>query len=275
MTEQQNQTESAVQFSIGCSPVCDVVRKPKRRKRKSRPWHRTLGMLSALPLVWVLITGALLNHKEDFGLAEIEITDPLVLAAYGMTPSGEPMSMESAGKRVTYWDGQVFFQDSAINFSGKFIGVVADGDGIAVVGDEFVTRLDSNGELVELIDELSLPSLPLLEVASSDKWVLIKNAEGWHRVDADWLEFTIDKQQNPQPIELQPLLDKELKKLIAASWSGGGIPLSRLVLDLHSGNFLGSFAKYFYDFVVICTLWLIGTGLVLQYRTSRRNKPTR
>lgn len=268
-------TESEVQFAIGCSPVCDVVRKPKRRKRKSRPWHRILGMLSALPLIWVLITGALLNHKEDFGLDETEIASPIVLAAYGMTPTGNPMSAVCAGKVITYWDGQVFFQDSAIELSGDFLGAVADGDGVAVVSSESVVRLGPEGEFIEVIDELSLPSLPLLGVARSEASVMVKNADGWHAADAEWLEFSHQSTLSLQPTDLQVLEDDELKKRIARSWSGGGVSLSRLVLDLHAGNFLGSFAKYFYDFVVICTLWLIGTGLILQYRTSRRNKPAR
>lgn len=274
MADKDTQTESEIQFTIGCSPVCDIVRKPKRRKRKSRPWHRMLGMISALPLIWVLITGVLLNHQEDFGLTETEITSPLVLSAYGMTPAGEPMSVTCDGKVITYWDNQVFFQESSIEVSGNFIGAVADGEGVVIICDDSVTRLDANGDLIEKLDELSLPSLPLFAVASHAGTVFLKNTEGWHSPDADWLEFTAKADANPTATELSPLDNDKLKKSISASWAGGGLPLSRIVLDLHAGNFLGDFAKYFYDFVVFCTLWLIGTGLVLQYRTSRRSKPT-
>lgn len=275
MAEHNTQTESEVHFTVGCSPVCDVVRKPKRRKRKSRPWHRILGMLSALPLIWVLITGLLLNHEEDFGLTETEITAPVVLAAYGMTPTGEPVTQTVQGKRVTLWDGLVFYENSVVDLSGTFIGAVADAQGVAIVSDSSIVRLDANGELIEKLDELSLPSLPLLAVAAHEGAVWVQNAEGWHSPDSDWLEFSLYPAVTPTAISLSPLQDQELKKSIAAAWAGGGIPLSRVVLDLHSGNFFGEFAKYFYDLVVVCTLWLIGTGMVLQYRSSRRNKSSR
>lgn len=275
MAEQNTQPDSEIHFAVGCSPICDVVRKPKRRKRKSRPWHRVLGMLSALPLIWVLITGFLLNHEEDFGLNDKEITTAWVLSAYGMVPSGEPMSQTVNGKVITHWDGQVFYANSLVDLSGSFIGSAADGDGLILVSDQSIVRLDENGELIEQLDELSLPSLPLLDVASAPGSVWVKNAEGWHSPDADWLEFTSQTAAIPAPIALSPLVDKELKAAVATAWSGGGVSLSRLVLDLHSGNFFGAFSKYFYDLVVFCTLWLIGTGLVLQYRTSRRSRSAR
>ena len=99
----------------------------------------------------------------------------------------------------------------------------------------------------------------------------LHSSDGWHLADADWLEFS-DISETVTPISLQPLVDGDLKDALGSRWAGGGISLSRFVLDLHAGNFLGNFAAYFYDFVVLCTLWLIGTGLVLQYRASRRNR---
>ena len=270
MSDSDKTSDNSASFQVGCSPVCDVVRKPKRRKRKSRSWHRLLGMFSALPLVWVLLTGVVLNHSDDFGLDAVELESPLVLSAYGMTPKGETMSVTVHGHSITSWDGVVFFDQAPLDLEGELISALPLPDCVAVVSDRAVLRVDFDGSIIEKIDELSLPTVPLLEAGILNDRMALRSSAGWHLADADWLEFS-DLSETVTPIELQPLEGGDLKDALRSRWAGGGISLSRFVLDLHAGNFLGSFATYFYDFVVLCTLWLIGTGLVLQYRASRRS----
>lgn len=270
MSDSDTLPDSPAPFQVGCSAACDVVRKPKRKKRKSRPWHRLLGMISALPLIWVLLTGLVLNHSEDFGLDSVELTSPLVLSAYGMTPAGEPVSVAVHDHSITLWDGVVFFDQTQFDVEGELLTALPLQDCVAVVSDQTVLRVDFEGSIIEKLDELSLPAIPLLEAGIINEQMALRSSDGWHLADADWLEFSVVNEA-VKPITLQPLEDGNLKDALRSRWAGGGISLSRFVLDLHAGNFLGSFAAYFYDFVVLCTLWLIGTGLVLQYRTSRRN----
>ncbi|PQJ29878.1 PepSY domain-containing protein [Rubritalea profundi] len=269
MSDSDTTSGSAASFQVGCSVVCDVVRKPKRKKRKSRSLHRLLGMISALPLVWVLLTGLVLNHSEDFGLDSVELESPLILSAYGMTPAGGAESLVLHGHSITSWDGVVFFDQRPLDLEGEIITALPMGDGMAIVSDSTVLRVDFEGSVIEKLDELSLPSIPLLEAGIFDGKMALRSSDSWHVADADWIEFSAIS-ETVTPIRLQPLEDGDLKEALRSRWSGGGVSLSRFVLDLHAGNFLGSFAAYFYDFVVLCTLWLIATGIILQYRTNRR-----
>ena len=270
MSDSDTAPDSPIPFQVGCATVCDVVRKPKRKKRKSRSWHRVLGMVSALPLIWVLLTGLVLNHSEDLGLDTVELNSPLVLSAYGMTPTGEPVSVAVHDHSITLWDGIVFFDQSPLNIEGEFLTAIALDDCIAVVSDQSVMRVGLDGGIIEKLDELSLPAVPLLEAGILNQQMALRSSDGWHLADVDWIEFS-EVNESVTAIALQPLGPGDLKNVLQSKWAGGGISLSRFVLDLHAGNFLGSFAAYFYDFVVLCTLWLIGTGLVLQYRASRRS----
>jgi len=230
-----------------------------------------LGMISALPLIWVLLTGVVLNHSEDFGLDSIELNSPIVLSAYGMAPSGEPLSVHVHGHIITSWDEMVFFDETHLDIEGKFLTALPLDGCIAVVSDQAVLRLGLDGEVIEKLDELSLPEIPLIEAGVVNGQMAIHSAGGWSVADADWLEFS-ETSDAIESVSLHELKDDALRDSLQTQWAGGGISLSRFVLDLHAGNFLGSFATYFYDFVVLCTLWLIGTGLVLQIRTSRRNR---
>lgn len=268
----EENASSDLKFAAGCSPVCDVVRKPKRRKRKSRPLHRWLGMLATLPLVWVLVTGFFLNHADDFKLDEKFTNAPWIMRAYGMMPKGEPLKAPLECVSVAEWDGVVFVNDQVVEQTGTFLGAAKDGEMIALVYEDAALRYNAEGELIESLDELSLPTLPLTGIGQYEGQAFIKNADGWHRPDVDWIEWQKAESTSITTLELEVVDDESLRAELAGLWNGGGLSYYRVMLDLHAGNFLGSFAKYFYDLVIVCTLWLISTGLVLQYRATRRQK---
>lgn len=267
-------TSSDITFKAGCSPVCDVVRKPKRRKRRSRPLHRWLGALAAVPLVWVLVTGFILNHSEDFGLEDKRVSNSLVLNLYGMTPKWDPVLYQAGPVNLVHWDGVNFLNSTTIDLAAEPLGVAYANGQIIVASSESVSIFNQTGELLETLDELSLPSLPIIGIGTTRNGVAIKNGEAWWEGDRDWIEFSKVASAEMSVKSVSSVSEGD-RKLLAAEWAGGGLPASRVVLDLHAGHFLGDFAKYFYDLVIVCTLWLIGTGLVLQYRTSRRNRAPR
>lgn len=240
---------------------------PPLKKRRARPWHRVLGILTILPLAWVTVTGALLNHTVDWDLDTLQIEHPWVLRAYGMSPSGEPAGLRIGPHEVAAWDGQVFFNAVPLEISGPLVGAAADGDGVAVVTRTEVLRLDASGVVIESLDGASLPDPPLLGVAGRDGRVLLQNAGGWHVAEGDWLEFSPAADASPVP--LGPVDDAET---LRRAWAQGGLPASRVLLDLHAAKFLGAFSKYFYDLVAVCTLWLCVTGAILFFRKPRRNR---
>ncbi len=258
-------------------PSPDPIAETSRRranagssKRRARPWHRVLGLITALPLVWVVITGAVLNHTVDWKLDEIEIDNSLVLTAYGMVPDGEPKEIVLEGDRVAFWDGVIFFNGVHIPAMGELIGALPDGDGVAMVTDSQVLRVDAKGALVESLGGLGLPELPLEKVAvdGGDAW--IRSGGVWHLVSSDWLNFEVRNDVEFDGQVLSVIHDKELRSELEKSWSGGGLPASRVLLDLHAAKFLGPVSKYFYDIVAVCTIWLSVTGLILFFRKPRK-----
>lgn len=240
------------------------------RKRRARPWHRLLGVLLVLPLVWVVVTGAVLNHTVDWKLDQVMIDYPLVLQAYRMVPNGEPVAVEVGAWEVVQWDGLVFVNGEVVSVPGRLVGAVADGEGVAVVTSTHVLRVHSSGEVLETLDELSLPALPLTGVSAVDGGLLLRNADGWHSVEKDWLEFMkVDRDVQAQ--QAGSLSSSKADRL-RSRWAQGGLPLSRVLLDAHAGHFLGAFSKYFYDFVAIATVWLCVSGLILFFRKPKRTR---
>lgn len=225
-----------------------------------------------VPLVWVTLTGWLLNHTVDWRLDQRQLDHPWLLQAYGMTPSGEAKGGQFDKHHVIEWDGQIFLGTTPLQATGKLLGAVPDGSGVAVVTDLAVLRIESSGQVLETLDQLALPALPLSGCAFRDGRVLLANEAGWHEAAPDWLTFRPRPDLDITAQHLVPVKDPSILNPLRRSWAQGGLPASRVILDLHAGRFLGPFAKYFYDFVSLCTVIICVTGAVLFFRPSRRQR---
>lgn len=239
------------------------------RKRRARPWHRVIGLLTVLPLLWVVITGALLNHTVDWRLDERMIDHPWVMKAYGMAPEGEPEMVKVGGFQVVEWDGLIFANGDLIDVSGPLVGAVADGDGVAIVTASHVVRMDPWGEQIEMLGSASLPDVPLTGVSDQDGRIQLRTQDGWYEVMDDWLEFG-PAPGSPEAQRMLQMADGPERRLLRKAWSQGGMPASRILLDLHAGHFLGSFGRYLNDFVTLSTIVLCVTGVILFFRKPRR-----
>ena len=204
-----------------------------------------------------------------------------------MAPSGEPrgtvVSELDTRYQIVEWDGIIFFNSKPLSttLEGRLLGTMIRNNGqqvvISIVTEYNVLQLNTEGEMIEKLDELSLPPLPLTAIAQELGTLYLKNAEGWTLPDADWLEYTpIDGSQAPlNRAALSPVENETVRVELQKNWSRGGLPLSRVILDLHSGRFFGGAGKYFYDIVSVCTLLLCVTGVVIFFRRPQRRKRKR
>ena len=105
--------------------------RPRRKGRKSRPrkwhrlWHRYLGAVFALPLLWLVVSGLLLQHGERLGLTEKKVSSAWLLKRYKQIPEGIPSVTKAGRFMISGWDGEIFIDDSLLSESGTLIGAVA------------------------------------------------------------------------------------------------------------------------------------------------------
>jgi len=262
-----------------CNDCIDKIVGKKRRKVRSRKLHKWIGLIITLPLVWITITGVILNHTVDWKLDQKKIESQWLKDHYGMAPTGEPMaciiSANEASYQIVEWDGVIYFNSSPIEaqLEGRLVGVLhKEGSTISIVTEYNVLQLDEKGNLIEKLDELSLPELPITAVAQQGTSLYLKNSSGWHTPDAEWLEMSaVHGADAPlASIALSTIENQTVKDQLKQNWSRSELPASRVILDLHSGRFFGSIGKYLYDLVAICTILLSITGIVLFFRRPRR-----
>ena len=232
--------------------------------------HRWVGLFSFIVLLGIVVTGVVLNHGVDLDLDERRVTSSGVLRLYGMEPGGTPVGYEVAGKRVVEWDETIFFEGRLLDFKGELVGVAPLTGEIAAVCREAVYLLDEEGTLLESVSSALLPAAPIEAVARLDDGALVLRAEGsgwvlqpgigvepWSGVDAEWMVGGA-------------VGDAEREGLLE-SLRGEGLPLSRVILDFHSGRIFGPIGVLVYDAAAIAVLLLSATGLWLAIRNFYRS----
>lgn len=213
---------------------------PKRRRHFARKWHRLLGVITALPLLWLAVSGVLLNHAELLGLNTREVSSTWILKRYHQLPEGEPRGMTVGSRHIATWGDQHYLDGVELPIQGEFISAVAWKSKLVIATNERVAVINGAGEIELELDELSLPPLPISYLVFI-KGDLIINSEGnSYRFSDDFLSF--EKLKTTVFFLVRPLdyLEGEEKTLLqTAIQSRNAMPLSRVILDAHSGKLFG------------------------------------
>lgn len=240
----------------------------------NRSAHRLLGVVLAVPLLVVSVSGLLLNHTVDLGLSKRHVTAGWIQARYGMSLEGEPKAYGLDGKAyAALWDGKLFHRTTIIPDSQPLVGAVPMRDGTAVVTSSAVHYFGLDGELIETLSPPTLPEPPILRAGRSrDLALVLETGSGTFTGDAELLGFTAAPA--PEGTAWSAPFPASAAQIAAwkTAFSGDGVPLDRVILDIHSGRFFGTIGKWIYDLLVIGILILSATGIVLFLRIRRRTR---
>lgn len=239
-------------------------------RRVWRRWHRPLGLLSALPVIVLCVTGVLINHAD--GLALSRHTVPAWLAtAYGHEPAS-PAWISILDERALVQGNDVLILDGKVIAPcvAPFLGVIELAQGWVAGCNGALVMIWSRASAVEVID--SSWDIPAFDrMGLSDRGIVIAGADGQHRVDPDTLQFPAvseDVTITALP-EKQPLADDRYDEFADAlvpdafSWQ-------RVLLDIHAFRFLGPAGPWVLDFASLALLVLLLTGLVMWWQGGRR-----
>lgn len=243
-----------------------------KKVRPSRLWHRWLGFILLLPLLFMSVTGWLLNHADHLGLEDSPARSRWVLDHYGMHLKGEPKSYPVGDSVLSAWDGQLFLNGTALEAQGQPVGAVRLTNGIAVAMTGAIRLLAADGSLIETLEESSLPPGAILRVGRDPEARLLVEtgpSEVW-RFNEGFLTFEKVTEAAGAWSEAVPT-PAALREAMQASYGGDGLPWSRVLLDLHSGRFFGAAGRWLLDGFVVLVLLLSGTGLVVGLRALSGN----
>ena len=251
------------------------------KKNKNQIWrflyklHRYLGLSSAIVLLMLSLTGIALNHTEDLNLDSLMIDSKVILDWYGIKPSETLNSFATRNHWITQINQQIYFDHSLLNTDKQnLLGAIETEEFIVTGFSNSILLLSLEGELIEESEINSIKKIGL----DTQKNITIKSSEGIVYSDDGLLSWQPYDNINNQTIiwsktsTLPNTLAEKLKALSRSSI----LPLERVVLDLHSGRFFGSFGVFIVDLsgVFLIILSLSGCAIWLKHklRNLRRNK---
>lgn len=235
--------------------------------------HRRLGLVLVWVVLWLVVTGVLLNHSEQLKLKDIKIQSPWLLQLYGLAPASVPetgfVSMHKWWVAVA--DGYDVDGLVLSGPQGKLVGGVALPEFILVATEDAVLVFNTEGEPIETLGALQGLNGTFQRVGLFNNQAVLQSSTGLFisSLDAvDWQPWT-GKNESVSWSELKPLPERIKARLKVQSLGMGGegdISLEKLVLDLHSGRLLGSWSWLLLDVFALLLLSGAVSGLMIWYK---------
>ena len=238
-------------------------------------WHRRIGVLASFFVIWMVVSGWMLNHTATLDLAQRAIHSPLLARRYGLQVDMPQQAFDAKQHwLVQVQDGWLLDGKKIDTASTPPLGMAFANNIVFIAGSSQLLLLTADGAT---IDKLSGSLLPVARIekigsgcggaviegdgviergeksfvtADGTAWSECKGSVGWSTSQA----LTDSQKKNIAPI-IQP-----------------GISLERLLLDLHSGRFFGSWGPYFIDTVGMGLMVLALSGLWMYALQSRRRR---
>jgi hypothetical protein len=232
-------------------------------------WHRRIGVCASLFVIWMVVSGWLLNHTAALDLGRRLVHSTALARHYGLQ-SGMPRFVFAVGAHWLAQTPQALFLDgkkidAALN---QLLGMASAHDVLFVADNSQLLLLDAQGGLIDKLSGSALP-LPRIErIGAGCAGIVIADAEkSFSTADGiSWAECG----ENPRWSAARPI--SETQQQILAAIVEPGISLERVLLDLHSGRILGAWGPYFIDLVGLGLIALALSGLWMYAQQARRQR---
>jgi uncharacterized iron-regulated membrane protein len=244
--------------------------------RALRPWHRRLGLCSALFILLLVVTGVAINHSQDFKLDTAQVKQGWLLDYYGISAPKNLSVFNINPQLLVANDTQLWLEETSILDSPRpLIGAIQFGESLIAADSQQVYLFSLSGELYETQGlSTGLPQ-NIEAMAHDDTGLWLKTAQGLFVSDETLVEWLPTKPVN-NLVWLTPLANTELSKeqwqameLLARS---GHLTWERVMLDLHSGRLFGALTVWLWDLFALALLLVVGTGCWIWWRQTPSRK---
>lgn len=223
-----------------------------------------MGVIVSLFVIFLVLTGWALNHTAELGLARLPMKAPWITAWYGLRGTAPSKGYTAGGHWLISNENGALFDGKVIPISAaNAIGLAATSDFVVIATKDNLFLLEKSGRLIDQIGTAQLPSGAINRLAVIDNKIVLQGSTTHASADGvTWAPFSGAVSWST-PQALPPAQQKFAQQLLP------GLPLERLMQDIHSGRILGHYGPYLMDAVGLVFLLLAASGLWMFFRHRR------
>jgi len=239
-----------------------------------RRLHRSIGVAAALFVLFMVLSGIVINHSNGLGLDRKHVSQPFLLDWYGLGAPDSLISFDCGDTWLSFAGSQLYLDEKPVAAIGKGVGAVTSGELLIAAGSDELLLLDHDGNLVERqpwssVDAATIQSIGL----DANDGVLVKSGGRIWSADAELLSWQLSVQATADTRWATPAPAPDaLRQTIAQSYRGQGPSVEQVLLDLHSGRIFGPAGVIVYDLLALALGFLAFSGFVLWLRSRRNGK---
>lgn len=245
----------------------------KQRRRKIRlkliRLHQRLGMVVAVLVLLVSVTGILLNHTEELALDQQTVSSSWLISLYGI-PLPQVYSYQVNDQWVSGVGDKLYFGNREVTYCADRLSAVVNyqqmlvaacGDGLLLLTQEgdVIERLGTGLDLPSRVQSMSVDQGQLL-LQALDKAVMV-NLDGmsWQFVEP------------PLSLEWVKAIDAPIKitRKLQYEFVSSELTLERVILDLHSGRLATKLGVWVVDLAALLMIFLALSGLWVWFSKKR------
>ena len=148
-------------------------------------WHRRFGVISALFILLLSITGILLQHPEGTGLTQNKVQQQWLLQNYGIDLPKVGSSFQVSSKHITQVDEMLFLEEAKLaTFQDRMIAAADLEQWWFVAGTEQVLLYTENNELIDRISYPKPIEPPVRNISTDGNMIVVKANNGFFQI---WL----------------------------------------------------------------------------------------
>lgn len=230
-------------------------------------WHRRIGASAALFLIWIVISGWLLNHSDSLNLAQHQIHSPALAHWYNLNYQTPTQGFTHNKHWLINSDETLLVDGKKINVSFTHaLGLAAHEKLIAISNPHEILLLNEQQSIIDKLSDSNLPIKNITKIGSGCNGIIISDNQQ-NFSTADGLDWQICNEtilwSKTETLNTQQVAQAEPQIVPMIS-------VEKLIVDLHTGRFFGRYGAYVVDTVGLCLLLLALSGLWLFFRMGNK-----
>ena len=235
--------------------------KIRKRLIQNLKWHRRIGLGVMIMVVFLAVTGILLNHSPALNLAGNHLKANWLMSWYGLEqPRIRGVQLDN--RWISGGPGDTLYVDDhpVADCPAPLHGVDSLPTTLLALCRDALILLTPEGEFIEALDTVSGLPRGMTKLQVANHRVLLGNGQQTYEIDVDSLAVAEHAPTN-SGWSIPEAVPEALAEKLLNSEELPGISVETLVLDLHSGRFFGFAGVLFVDLIGILMCVLAVTGL--------------